>query len=44
MSVGEGWLLLVMVCGGGSVGLLMRLEWRLLGVGRDVLVWGWGCV
>ena len=44
MRVGEGGLLLLVVCGGGSVGLLMRLEWRLLGVGRCVLVWGWVCV
>ena len=43
MRVGEGGLLLV-VCGGGSVGVLMRLEWRLLGVERCVLVWGWVCV
>ena len=44
VCVGEGGLLVVVVCGGGSVGLLMRLEWRFLGVGRGVLVWGWVCV
>ena len=32
--VGEGRVVVMVVCGGGSVGVLMRFIWRSLGVGR----------
>ena len=37
MCVSEGRVAVMMVCGGGSVGVLMRFVWRSLGVGRGVL-------
>ena len=44
MCVGEGVVVVVMVvCGGGSVGVVMGFVWRSLGVGMGVLGWG-GCV
>ena len=30
----------MVVCGGRSVGVLVRLVWRSMGVGMSVLVWG----
>ena len=40
----KDWLLLVVVFVDGSVGVLMRFEWRSLCVGRGVLGWRWVCV
>ena len=37
MCVGEGRMV---VCRGGSVGVLMRFVWRSLGVGMGLLGWG----
>ena len=41
--VGEGRVIALVVCVGGSVGVLMRFVWRSLGVGMGVLGGG-GCV
>ena len=40
--VSESRVVVMMVCGGGSVGVLMKFVWRSLGVGMRVLGWGWG--
>ena len=44
MCVGEGRLVVMVVCVGGSVGVLMRFVWRSLGLGRGVLGCVWVCV
>ena len=35
--VGECWVVVIVVCGGESVGVLRRFVWRSLGVGMGVL-------
>ena len=42
--VGEGEEVVMVVCVGGSVGVLMRCVWRSLGVRMVLFEWGWGCV
>ena len=40
VCVGKGRAVVMVLCVGGSVGVLIRFVWRSLGVGRDVLGWG----
>ena len=37
VCMGEGRVVVMVVCGGGSVGVLMRFVWRLLGVQMGLL-------
>ena len=41
---GEGRVGVMLVCVGGSVGVIMRFVWRSPGVGRGVFGWGGVCV
>ena len=42
LCVGKGRVVVIVVCVGGSAGVLMRFVWRSLFLGRGV--WGVGCV